>query len=37
MIQEGNIPCLNVRGDTIAEGYEKALIELYRNGAPFKT
>jgi thymidylate synthase len=32
-----NIPVLTVSGKTLAEAYEKALIELYRNGIRFKT
>jgi thymidylate synthase len=32
-----NIPVLNVNGNTLAEAYEKALIELYKNGIKFKT
>jgi thymidylate synthase len=32
-----NIPVLTVSGTTLAESYEKALIELYRNGIRFKT
>lgn len=32
-----NIPVLTVSGITLAEAYEKALIELYRNGISFKT
>lgn len=32
-----NIPVLNVTGDTLAEAYEKALVELYNNGMRFKT
>ena len=32
-----NIPVLTVTGTTLAEGYEKALIELYRNGIRLKT
>jgi len=32
-----NIPVLTVRGITLAEAYEKALVELYRNGIQFKT
>jgi len=32
-----NIPVLSVSGTTLAEAYEKALIELYKNGIRFKT
>lgn len=32
-----NIPVLTVSGKTLAEAYEKALIELYTNGIRFKT
>ncbi len=32
-----NIPVLTVSGKTLAEAYEKALIELYKNGIRFKT
>ena len=32
-----NIPVLHVQGETLAETYEKALIELYNNGTRFKT
>jgi thymidylate synthase len=32
-----NIPVLTVNGTTLAEGYEKALVELYRNGIRIKT
>jgi len=32
-----NIPVLTVSGTALAEAYEKALLELYRNGIPFKT
>ena len=32
-----NIPVLNVIGKTLAEAYEKALVELYNNGTRFKT
>jgi thymidylate synthase len=32
-----NIPVLTVSGTTLAEAYEKALVELYRNGIRFKT
>jgi thymidylate synthase len=32
-----NIPVLNVTGNTLAEAYEKALVELYNNGMRFKT
>jgi len=32
-----NIPVLTVSGVTLAEAYEKALVELYRNGISFKT
>ena len=32
-----NIAVLNVKGETLAEAYEKALIELYKNGTRFKT
>lgn len=32
-----NIPVLTVSGNTLAEAYEKALIELYNNGVGFKT
>jgi thymidylate synthase len=32
-----NIPVITVRGTTLAEAYEKALVELYHNGIPFKT
>ena len=32
-----NIPVLHVKGRTLAESYEKALIELYHNGCRFKT
>lgn len=32
-----NIPVLTVSGVTIAEAYEKALVELYKNGIRFKT
>jgi len=32
-----NIPCLNVTGQTLAEAYEKALLELYLKGTRFKT
>lgn len=32
-----NIPVLNVTGKTLAEAYEKALIELYKNGVGFRT
>ncbi len=32
-----NIPVLTVSGAALAEAYEKALLELYRNGIPFKT
>jgi len=32
-----NIPVLTVQGTTIAEAYEKALIELYRKGIPIPT
>jgi thymidylate synthase len=32
-----NIPVLTVTGKTLAEAYEKALIELYKNGIRFKT
>ena len=32
-----NIPVLTVSGTTLAEAYEKALIELYNNGIRFKT
>lgn len=32
-----NIPVLTVTGPTLAEGYEKALIDLYRNGIRIKT
>jgi thymidylate synthase len=32
-----NIPVLTVTGKTLAEAYEKALIELYKNGTRFKT
>lgn len=33
----GSIPVLNVAGKTLAEAYEKALVELYNNGVRFKT
>ena len=32
-----NIPVLTVSGTTLAEAYEKALVELYENGIRFKT
>jgi thymidylate synthase len=32
-----NIPVIAVSGTTLAEAYEKALVELYRNGIRFKT
>lgn len=32
-----NIPCLNVTGRTLAEAYEKALLELYLKGIKFRT
>ena len=32
-----NIPVLNVRGRTLADAYENALIELFANGCRFKT
>jgi thymidylate synthase len=32
-----NIPVLHVEGKTLAEAYEKALIELWANGCRFKT
>jgi thymidylate synthase len=32
-----NIPVLTVTGKTLAEAYEKALIDLYKNGIRFKT
>jgi thymidylate synthase len=32
-----NIPVLTVNGNTLAEAYEKALLELYKNGIRFKT
>jgi thymidylate synthase len=32
-----NIAVLNVKGKTLAEAYEKALVELYENGTRFKT
>jgi thymidylate synthase len=32
-----NIPVLTVAGKTLAEAYEKALLELYKNGIRFKT
>jgi len=32
-----NIPVLHVKGKTLAEAYEKALIELWTNGCRFKT
>ena len=32
-----NIPVLHVQGKTLAEAYEKALIELYQKGCRFKT
>ena len=32
-----NIPVLTISGHTLAEAYEKALVELYRNGIQFKT
>jgi len=32
-----NIAVLNVKGKSLAEAYEKALIELYNNGTRFKT
>lgn len=32
-----NIAVLNVKGKSLAESYEKALIELYNNGTRFKT
>ncbi len=32
-----NIPVLTVSEQTLAQAYEKALIELHRNGVPFKT
>jgi len=32
-----NIPVLHVEGKTLAEAYEKALIELYQNGIRIKT
>jgi thymidylate synthase len=32
-----NIPVLNVTGVSLAEAYEKALVELYKNGIRFKT
>jgi thymidylate synthase len=32
-----NIPVITVSGTTLAESYEKALVELYRNGVRFKT
>ena len=32
-----NIPVLNITGKTLAEAYEKALIELYNKGTRFKT
>ena len=32
-----NIPVLNVTGSTLAESYEKALVELYNNGVGFET
>jgi thymidylate synthase len=32
-----NIPVLTVSGATLAEAYEKALVELYRNSIMFKT
>jgi len=32
-----NIPVLHVQGKTLADAYEKALIELYNNGCRFKT
>jgi thymidylate synthase len=32
-----NIPVLHVEGETLAEAYEKALIELYEKGTRFKT
>ena len=32
-----NIAVLNVKGKSLAEAYEKALIELYKNGTRFKT
>jgi thymidylate synthase len=32
-----NIPVITVSGTTLAEAYEKALVELYQNGIRFKT
>ncbi len=32
-----NIPVISVTGTTLAESYEKALIELYKNGMRFQT
>lgn len=32
-----NIPVISVTGITLAEAYEKALVELYKNGMRFKT
>jgi thymidylate synthase len=32
-----NIPVLTASGNTLAETYEKALVELYKNGIRFKT
>jgi thymidylate synthase len=32
-----NIPVITVSGTTLAEAYEKALVELYRSGIRFKT
>jgi thymidylate synthase len=34
---QNNIPVLFVTGKTLAEAYEKALLELYNNGIRFKT
>ncbi len=32
-----NVPVLNVTGDSLAAGYEKALVALYENGCRFRT
>lgn len=32
-----SIPVLHVRGRTLAEGYERALVALHREGIPFRT
>jgi len=37
MSMQRNIPVLSVSGRTLAEAYEKALVELYRNGTRLKT